>query len=745
MEKEKVERASSMAYYTEKVETSVRKVLFTTIVVVGLAGALLLLYFARYTRHHQEIFRSEMARELDAEGLSGALVLGNTLGLYRGILHAVSQELADHGPEERDALVERWAQSLKPNLRFYYVRPSDGKVMGSAFPWGQDGRKERWYSQAVERHSLITLSSLRDPVSGDFYVFMATPVYHNNQFLGVTALAVSSASFCQLLSGQCPCRLGQLGVLDGDGYVVAWSGQHHDLVGSQLLDGNSFSDLLVIPHGYGGKWELHLFEVPGWKWRVAVVVDPAAVEAKEREIVLTSLAVGSSTWLLLALFSFSVFTLYFFWQRKQLYFLAAHDFLTGLPNRYSLEMELHGFIASLSGPGSPRSGMLLFLDLDQFKLINDTMGHTAGDRALRTVVERMCRVLPRKRSLARLGGDEFAVLLEDVDVAEAETLAAQLREAVCSSPLLVQGRPFPLGLSVGITAVTEKDTPLQVLARADEALYLAKAEGGNRTVYLPPERREALREGEDWLSRLQDALSHGHFILLYQPMVNLHTGQLCCCEALLRLKTKDGRMLLPHQFLPYAERYGLLPRIDRYVVVRALEYLLDHPGNRVFVNLSSHSIGDRDFIGFVKEQLEAKKLDPTRLGFEISEQAVVRNPIKAKEWLKGLRRVGCLLAIDDFGAGHSSFSWLVELLNDNVLDVIKIAGLFIKDLDTQPAMRALVQAIVTLSRAAHKETVAEWVEREEVLEIVRELGVDWAQGYWFSPPLFQCSQKNLGR
>ncbi|WP_245527983.1 EAL domain-containing protein [Ammonifex degensii] len=283
-----------------------------------------------------------------------------------------------------------------------------------------------------------------------------------------------------------------------------------------------------------------------------------------------------------------------------------------------------------------------------------------------------------------------------------------------------------------------------MLARADEALYLAKAEGGNRTVYLPPEeKREELREGEDWLSRLQDALAHGHFILLYQPIVDLRTGRLCSCEALLRLKTKDGRLLLPHQFIPYAERYGLLPRLDRYVVARVVDYLVADPQSRVFVNLSSFTIGDRDFIAFVRQQLEEKRVAPSRLGLEISERSVVRDVHQAKEWLKELKRIGCPLALDDFGAGHSSFSWLVELLDEGMLDVIKIAGIFVKDLDKQPAMRALVGAIVTLARTARKETVAEWVEREEVLTILEDLGVDCAQGFFFSPPLFRCSSESI--
>ncbi|RDV82976.1 putative bifunctional diguanylate cyclase/phosphodiesterase [Ammonifex thiophilus] len=732
-----------MAYYIERVEISVRKVLLTTIAVVILGGVFLLLYFGRYTWQNQEDFRREVAREIDSKGLNGVYLLQNTLGLYRGLLNTIASELATRDQEKAEESVAHWARSFTSVLRLYYVQAEDGRILGSPYPWGQDGRQEPWYTEAVHKRGLVVLPPVRDPATGDYYIFFATPVYRESQLLGVVAVAVPSSNFRQFLAGQRASWGEQLGVLDSHGYVVAWTGEKRELVGWQLLEEPLFApEVLTFPYHSGSVLEMHLFEIPGWNWWVIVAIDPAKVRAKEREVVLASLAVGASAWLLLALFSFSVFALYFFWQRKQLYFLAAHDFLTGLPNRYSLETALQDFLKKTASHA--RRGMLLFLDLDQFKLINDTLGHAAGDRALRAVVERMKRVLRKGDFLARLGGDEFAVLLEEADLAEAEDRATRLREAVCSSPLMVEGRAFPLGLSVGITQITEGDTPLQVLARADEALYLAKAEGGNRTVYLPPEeKREELREGGDWLSRLQDALAHGHFVLLYQPIVDLRTGMLCSCEALLRLKTRDGRLLLPHQFIPYAERYGLLPRLDRYVVTRAVDYLVANPQSRVFVNLSSFTIGDKDFIAFVKRQLEEKRVAPSRLGFEISERSVVRNVHQVKEWLKELKRIGCFLAIDDFGAGHSSFSWLVELLDEGMLDVIKIAGIFVKDLDKQPAMRALVEAIVALARAARKETVAEWVEREEVLAILKDLGVDCAQGYFFSPPLFRCSPESI--
>ncbi|WP_049757142.1 sensor domain-containing diguanylate cyclase [Ammonifex degensii] len=439
-----------MAYYLEKVETSVRKVLLITVAIVALGGVFILLYFGRYTWQNQEAFRREVAREIDSKGLSGVCLLRNTLELYRGLLNTIASELATRNQVEAEESVAHWAKSFASVLRLYYVRAGDGKVLGSPHPWGQDGRQEPWYTEAVHKKSLVALPPVRDPASGDYYVFFATPVYRESQLLGVVAVAVPSSNFSQILVGQRASWGERLGVLDGHGYVVAWTGDERELTGWQLLEEHfSTSKVLTFPYHNGSVLEMHLFEVPGWNWRVIVAVDPEKIRAKEKETALMSLAVGASAWLLLALFSFSASGLYFFWQRKQLYFLAAHDFLTGLPNRYSLETALQNFLTKTAGHA--RRGMLLFLDLDQFKLINDTLGHAAGDRALRAVVERMKGVLRKGDFLARLGGDEFAVLLEGVDLAEAEGIAARLREAVCSSPLIVEGRAFPLGLSVGIT------------------------------------------------------------------------------------------------------------------------------------------------------------------------------------------------------------------------------------------------------------------------------------------------------
>ena len=416
-------------------------------------------------------------------------------------------------------------------------------------------------------------------------------------------------------------------------------------------------------------------------------------------------------------------------QEQQLAYLATHDPLTELPNRRSLEEALRQLLAR-ARQGHP--GTLLFLDVDNFKLVNDILGHAAGDE----VLVRLTRLLQRKLRVedlfARVGGDEFAVLLEGVDSEGALAVAERMRLAVSEFHFGLDGHSVNLGLSIGLVAVDGQCTPGVVLSQADAAMYRAKEQGRNRVVLYRPEEDDLARLSEvsRWAARLKAALRDDLFVLYYQPVVRLSDGCVEHYEALLRLREGTGEVISAGAFIHAAERFGLMPQLTRWVIQEVIDLLQARPGFRVFVNLSAPCVADEALPRFVETRLAESGLDPGRLGFEITETTMVQDLVAAERWVRRLRMLGCRFALDDFGAGSSSFAYLRNL----PVDELKIDGSIISTLESDPVHRALVQAMQTLAFSLGKRIVAEFVENEAIANILRGIGVTHGQGYYLGRP-----------
>lgn len=432
-------------------------------------------------------------------------------------------------------------------------------------------------------------------------------------------------------------------------------------------------------------------------------------------------------------------------QEQQLTYLATHDSLTGLPNRRVLEEALMGVIARVRETRAGQ-GVLLFLDVDHIKLVNDTLGHSAGDRVLITLAGLLKGCLREGDLLARVGGDEFAVLLGDSSVTEAHLLAERLRRAVDAFPFSQGHTDYHLGLSIGIVPVDGRVDPAGVLSHADVVMYRAKERGRNRIEIslLAEDDLAWSSETNRVVVQIKDALHANRFVLYYQPVVRLADGQIDHHEALIRLLDEGGEVLSPGAFIPVAERFGLMPELTRWVIERVISTLQEHPRVRIFVNLSGHCIADDDLLSFVEARLRELALEPGRLGFEITETTVVRDFEVASRWIERLRALGCVFALDDFGSGFSSFSYLRSL----PVDELKIDGSLIRALEDDPAQRAIVQAIQILAHSLGKEVVAEFVENEAIARILKELGITYGQGYYLgkpSPELRDSSYHGNGR
>jgi diguanylate cyclase (GGDEF)-like protein/PAS domain S-box-containing protein len=424
---------------------------------------------------------------------------------------------------------------------------------------------------------------------------------------------------------------------------------------------------------------------------------------------------------------------------REMSYLARHDSLTGLINRREFENRLQLCLQSASEEG--RMHALFYLDLDEFKVVNDTAGHLAGDEMLKQVTALLRARLRRGDVLARLGGDEFGVLLEDTAPKRAREIAEGLRASLRGFRFHWQERVFEVGVSIGLVAIDDASGDMaQALSAADAACYIAKEGGRNRVhEYQTDDTAVAVRRGEmQWIHRIHKAFEEQRFCLYQQRIEPLSSGldgrEPTLCEIFIRMRDEQGRLASPGAFIPAAERYHLIPSIDRWVVHAAFAALerrgIGDGGTCFAINLSGQSIGEESFLDYVVEELAASGLPAERLCFEITETAAVDNLARATRFIAELKGMGCRFVLDDFGSGLSSFAYLKNLR----VDFLKIDGEFVRDMLEGSIQRALVESINQIGHVMGIRTIAEAVENAAILEALRAIGVDYAQGYCIAAP-----------
>lgn len=415
---------------------------------------------------------------------------------------------------------------------------------------------------------------------------------------------------------------------------------------------------------------------------------------------------------------------------------ATHDALTGLANRREFDRRLTGLLTRARRRGEQHA--LCYIDLDQFKVVNDTCGHVVGDKLLCQLTYLLQRHVRDTDTLARLGGDEFGLLLNNCPLERAQRVAETIRNVIKQFRFSWEGSSFDLACSIGLVPITaDSISPAEILSEADAACFAAKEKGRNRVqLYQPGDAELARRHGEmQWVSRLQLALRENRLELYCQDIVPLGGDAPHHREILLRLRDEYGGMVSPMSFIPAAERYNLMPEIDRWVIRSVCEWIRSHDdpddGLVYNINLSGASVSDcrnlRDFIvGTFREQGVAAQ----RVCFEITETAAVRNLVEATELISELKKLGFRFALDDFGSGLSSFMYLKAL----PVDFLKIDGNFVRDMVSNPVDHAMVEAINRIGHVMQLRTVAEFVEDDTILGQLRALGVDYGQGFGLDRP-----------
>lgn len=417
--------------------------------------------------------------------------------------------------------------------------------------------------------------------------------------------------------------------------------------------------------------------------------------------------------------------------------LAEHDGLTSLYNRGFFQAELERVVERTRRAGAAHCA-LLYIDLDNFKYVNDTLGHAAGDRVLIEVASIFIKRLRKSDLIARLGGDEFAVLLYNTSAEKVRQTAESFREQMANY-IFSQGKErIDVGCSIGVSMITpETKSAVESLSQADIACHLAKRAGRNRVhVFKPSDEADLTSMSLDmgWARRIREAIKHNRFALACQPIVNTRTGLVDSYEVLIRMLDDKKELIMPGGFLPAAARFGLIADIDKWVVANAIETLVKQrkhmPALRYSINLSGQTFSDPTIADLILAKLHQTGLEPAALTFEITETEAIADMALAGSFLKRLQDIGCQTALDDFGSGFSSFAYLKDL----PVDFVKIDGHFVKNLAKNPVDQAMVRAMNDIAHALGKQTVAEFVEDEASMKLLREFGVDYAQGYHLGRP-----------
>jgi diguanylate cyclase (GGDEF)-like protein/PAS domain S-box-containing protein len=414
------------------------------------------------------------------------------------------------------------------------------------------------------------------------------------------------------------------------------------------------------------------------------------------------------------------------------------DPLTGLANRAEFEKRLGRALVSARHRETDHA--LLYIDLDQFQLVNDACGHNAGDQFLLQASQIIQSCIRSRDCLARLGGDEFGVILEHCNSGDAREVAEKIRDRMDEFRFVHEDRRFRIGATIGLAPINaEWDDTDTLMKAADTACYAAKEAGRDRVLsYFEVDGSVESRRSESaWVHLLYQAMEEDNFRLYAQLIEPLHADKSGVrCEILLRLMDKDGQLIAPKEFLPAAERFRIMPRVDKWVVTKVCDFLTNHKelvgkAEMISVNLSGKSLGDRNFQSFVEERLRINGFDQKKLCFEITESESINNMASSVEFIEKLRKVGIRFSLDDFGTGVSSFGYLRKL----PVDYIKIDGQFVEKMAKDPVDYATVRSIQDVAKLLGKETIAEFVECAEVEEQLRDLGVNYMQGFLRHRPM----------
>ncbi|MDF2673928.1 MAG: hypothetical protein K0R09_2193 [Clostridiales bacterium] len=611
-----------------------------------------------------------------------------------------------------------------------------------------------WYIQAANKKDLIITNSYTDSLTGKTCITIAAPVYQNTQLMGVLGLDIFIDKFHKLFENLSPGHKTHYYVTDQFGNIIL-----NDEIGlgelnltrelEKLSNGMNINSLIEkqdwfsvlsnlngsisIKHSNSEEILGYYWTMPQEQWKVIAITDPIMYSgeiAKMKTMFYTYGGIGIFIFLFIVLIIVSINMNI---EKKRIKYILTHDTLTGLPNRQYLEIF---FKSELERTVETFDYSLLLIDIDNFKFINDTHGHAIGDEILKAIAGIFKCIIPSDGLLIRSGGDEFAILLTNITIDSAKYFTERLQNSICNNPIQIGNKKFDISISTGYSVITNRENIMKFFSLANAALKTAKEEGKNKAICLLPKDITAGVDDpgkiNELISLIKDAIREDRFVLFLQPIMEINSKKIKHYEALIRLRDKDDDLISPSVFIPIAERFGLISDIDHWVFEEVLKVISKHQETTIFMNISGLSITNNTLLESFEKSILESGIDSSHLnlGFEITETASTKNFVQAQSWMEKFKKLGCQIALDDFGVGYTSFTYLRTL----PVDYIKIDGSFVHNIDKDSSHRAIVQTINTLAISLGKNTIAEFVENEAVLKILKEMGVKYGQGYHLGRP-----------
>lgn len=639
---------------------------------------------------------------------------------------------------------------------FYFGRSDGTQFINSdgQLPPGYDPTKRPWYVQAASKKELIITDSYIDSLTGNECLTIAAPVYQNGSLMGVVGLDIFIDKFHKLFENLSPGHKTHYYITDNSGNIIiddeiatsstnltdeinilAYSMNITSLVEAQdwnsILSG--YNGIIDIKYSNNERVSGYYWTMPNEGWRVIALTDPQYYTSEISKMKVTFYTYGFLGILVVFFLILIFISINMYIERIRIKYMLTHDVLTGLPNREYLE---HFYQSHIEKIKETLGCALLLIDVDNFKFINDTYGHAIGDEILKSIADILKNIVPHDGLLLRSGGDEFAILLYNVTIESAKYFTERLHSSICDKPIQIRNKNLDISISTGYTVIDNRTNIMKFFSHANTALKIAKEEGKNKVVCLLPEEISADIDDPGKINELiyliKNAIKENRFVLFLQPIMEIDSKKIKHYEALIRLRGMDDRLISPNIFIPIAEKFGLISDIDHWVFEEVMKIVVKHPHSTIFMNLSGLSLTNNVLLQFFEKSIIESGIEPSHLnlGFEITETTSTKNFVQAQSWMEKFKKLGCQIALDDFGVGYTSFTYLRTL----PVDYIKIDGSFVHNIDKDSSHRAIVQTINTLAVSLGKSTIAEFVENEAVLRVLKEIGVRYGQGYHLGRP-----------
>jgi diguanylate cyclase (GGDEF)-like protein len=722
------------------------------------------LIFNTYQNHiqSQKEYFSSIKDQQNQSAHSASLLLSEVMRPNKELLFSTASQLEQMDlsniAEIKKLLIER-SSGITSVGSFYFGRHSDGKIAYSNsydLPKDFNATLRPWYKEVFSKQDFTISSPYVDTLTQKLSFSLAVPVYQNNIFKGILGIDIYVDTIQELLKNLEVGYYSNLFIINSSGTIIVHPDPKKiginlrsllsdmDSKSSQNIDSlNEYGIYKEILSGrdgtvnfknYNGKHSfISYYTASELNWKIISHADPEIIRQNLRNIYLSNLSKGVNQILLLFLLIICLISYNQMSKKRELKRLLTYDILTGLPNRNFMEEV---FSKEITFSKNKSNLALMIIDIDDFKFINDTLGHNIGDRTLTTIAGILKDNVNKDDLVFRLGSDEFAVLMKNCDMNKAKNTAGKLHSVIYDSPINIDSYSFDLSFSIGVTTLGNTQDFKEFLTLAEVALHNAKDQGKNKVVCLLPEDStesiNKLDRANEVKTLIKKSIKDERFILHFQPIMDLKENKISHYEALVRLYDDKGIIIPPGLFIPMAEKFGLISSIDKWVFKTVLNTLKNNPEMSIFMNISGASLNDNALLEYFESSIleSGLSIDNLRLGIEITETAATKNFFLAESWLSKFKALGCLIAIDDFGVGYTSFTYLRTL----PVDFIKIDGSFVKSIDSDADHKAIVDAINTLAHTLGKKAIAEFIESESIMKILQDLGVCYGQGYYIGKP-----------